>query len=63
VIFSYLEFTDLKIGLRKESPSFGCQNGIADLKVEVSLGAEQESQNINFTVPMPRINLSASARD
>lgn len=35
---------------------------LQNLKVEVSLGAEQEAQNINFTIPMPSINLSASAK-
>jgi hypothetical protein len=36
---------------------------LQNLKVEVSLGAEQEAQNINFTIPMPSINLSASAKN
>ena len=36
---------------------------LQNLKVEVSLGAEQEAQNVNFTVLMPSINVSASAKN
>ena len=36
---------------------------LQNLKIEVSLGAEQEAQNIDFTVLLPSINVSASAKN